>query len=100
MKNFDTKTVPFSAYNQVAFERDLAVKQLSDYGLGLGQRRDENLIRVVRCKDCIYGEPYKKDLSATSKKFIFCRKHHRKMMFWFDFCSKGRRKENNNNRTR
>ena len=32
--------VPAGAYEQVAWERDLAVQQLKDYGVGLGQTKD------------------------------------------------------------
>lgn len=48
------------AYDQVAWERDLAVQQLKDYGVGLGQRKNENLAKVTHCKDCKYGD-YTKD---------------------------------------
>lgn len=46
------ETVSTSAYKQVAWERDLAIHQLSQYGIELGQAKDEDLVRVVRCKDC------------------------------------------------
>lgn len=46
--------VSAGAYEQVAWERDLAVQQLKDYGVGLGQVKD--LAEVTRCKDCKYGD--------------------------------------------
>ena len=46
------ETVSTSAYKQVAWERDLAIYQLSQCGIELGQVKDEDLIRVVRCKNC------------------------------------------------
>lgn len=43
--------VSAGAYEQVAWERDLAVQQLKDYGVGLGQRKNENLVKVTHCAD-------------------------------------------------
>ena len=36
--------------DQVRWERDIALEQLADYGLSLGERAD--VVKVVRCKDC------------------------------------------------
>ena len=44
--------VPKAAYEQVAWERDLAVKQLhEDYGVGLGGKKND-AVKVVRCYEC------------------------------------------------
>lgn len=44
--------VPKAAYDQVAWERDLAVKQLhEDYGVGLGGKKADT-VKVVRCYEC------------------------------------------------
>lgn len=41
------------AYEQAMFERDLAIEQLrNDYGVGLGQKRSDNVEKVVHCRDC------------------------------------------------
>jgi hypothetical protein len=42
--------IPKGAYEQVKWERDMAVQQLNDYGVQLGEKAD--LQAVVRCKDC------------------------------------------------
>ena len=36
--------------DQVKWERDIALEQLADYGISLGERAD--VVKVVRCKDC------------------------------------------------
>jgi hypothetical protein len=42
--------IPKGAYEQVKWERDMAVQQLNDYGVQLGGKAD--LQAVVRCNDC------------------------------------------------
>lgn len=50
-----TKTadvVPKAAYDQVAWERDMAVLQLrADYGVGLGEKKAD-VAPVVHCREC------------------------------------------------
>ena len=77
--------VPAGAYEQVAWERDLAVQQLKDYGVGLGQRKNENLVKVTHCKDCKYG-----DYDSEPDDAMVCRRTNNG--FWRtgnDFCSRG-----------
>lgn len=40
--------------DQVRWERDIAMEQLADYGLSLGERAD--VVKVVRCKYCKHME--------------------------------------------
>lgn len=42
--------VSVGVLQQVIWERDTAIEQLEDYGVGLGEVAD--LVKVVRCKDC------------------------------------------------
>lgn len=42
--------------NQIRWERDTAIEQLSQIGKGLGERMDD-VEKVVRCKDCKYYNP-------------------------------------------
>lgn len=75
--------VPAGAYEQVAWERDLAVQQLKDYGVGLGQAKD--LAEVTRCKDCKYG-----DWDSKPDDAMVCLRTNDG--FWRtsnDFCSRG-----------
>lgn len=79
--------VPAGAYEQVAWERDLAVQQLKDYGVGLGQVKD--LAEVTRCKDCKYG-----DWDSKPDDAMVCLRTNDG--FWRtsnDFCSRGVPKE-------
>ena len=60
--------VPKAAYDQVAWERDLAVKQLhEDYGVGLGGKKADT-VKVVRCKNCRYYQTAK----SNKKGFLIC----------------------------
>ena len=60
--------VPKAAYEQVAWERDLAVKQLhEDYGVGLGGKKND-AVKVVRCKNCRYYQTAK----SNKKGFLIC----------------------------
>ena len=79
--------VSAGAYEQVAWERDLAVQQLKDYGVGLGQAKD--LAEVTRCKDCKYG-----DWDGKPDDAMVCLRTNDG--FWRtgnDFCSRGVPKE-------
>lgn len=40
-----------SAFEQVAWERDIAIKQLADIGKSLGEKMDD-VAKVVRCREC------------------------------------------------
>lgn len=43
-------------FEQVAWERDMAIAQLKDIGKGLGEKMDD-VVKVVRCRECFnwYG---------------------------------------------
>ncbi len=43
-------------YEQIKWERDLAIEQLQEYGVSLGEKAD--VVKVVRCKDCIHWGCY------------------------------------------
>lgn len=40
------------AFEQVKWERDIAIEQLKSYGVGFCENKE--LVEVVRCKDCKY----------------------------------------------
>ena len=53
---------------QLRRERDTAVKQLrDDYGVGLGEPKSPNVVKVVRCMECKYS----RDLQTTSEKYNY-----------------------------
>ena len=41
---------------QVRWERDTAIAQLEELGIGFGQKKPD-MVEVVRCEDCIYWKP-------------------------------------------
>ena len=82
-------------------ERDTAIKQLrDDYGVGLGEPKNPDVVKVVRCKDCKYS----RDLQTTSEKYnyrkgvVICTNgeiSNTEFAVWGnDFCSYGERKDN------
>ena len=84
---------------QIKRERDTAIKQLrDDYGVGLGEVKDPDVVKVVRCKDCKYS----RDLQTTSEKYNYCKGvvictngeiSNTEFAVWGnDFCSYGERK--------
>ena len=76
---------------QIKWERDLAIQQLKgDYGVGLGEPKSPDVVKVVRCMDCKYG----RDLQTT---VIICTNSEisgTEFGMWkHDFCSYGERKD-------
>ena len=101
-----------AVYEQTAWERDIAMEQLAAHGIGFGEECETadregtnctlSTIEVVRCKECVYyhaktgwcdelsffqtadGVPCSPDESADWKMFMED-----------DFCSRGKRAEDN-----
>ena len=46
-------------FEQVAWERDIAVGQLSDIGKSFGEKMDD-VAKVVRCRECVHFEPFRR----------------------------------------
>lgn len=79
----DIKNIPAAdvvskgLYEQIKWERDVAIEQLKEYGVSLCEKAD--VVKVVRCKDCINwdcGDCYRQELARPD-----------------DYCSYGVRKE-------
>ena len=47
-------SVSQNVVDQFRWERDTAIKQLSEIGKGLGEKMDD-IAKIVRCKDCEYS---------------------------------------------
>ena len=75
-------------YEQVRFERDVAIGQLKELGIGLGQKKPNDLERVVRCKDCKW---YK--FETWSDKYYCAFRSTWQDTDEDDFCSYGDRKD-------
>lgn len=51
-----TKAVPPSIADVYKWERDIALSQLEEYGIGFAEKKRDDLVEVVRCKDCEYAD--------------------------------------------
>ena len=51
-----TKAVPPSLADVYKWERDIALSQLEEYGIGFAEKKRDDLVEVVRCKDCRHYE--------------------------------------------
>lgn len=106
-----TKAVPPSLADVYKWERDIALSQLEEYGIGFAEKKRDDLVEVVRCKDCRYGEHIQiplwenRDIDKAPSQFhdfIKCHKFHIKGFnetFYLgddDFCSCGERSEAKN----
>ena len=106
MKTEKTKKVADAEFiekvAQIKCERDVAIKQLrDDYGVGLGEPKNPDVVKVVRCKDCKYS----RDLQTTSEKYNYCKGvvictngeiSNTEFAVWGnDFCSYGEREGEN-----
>ena len=84
------KVVSMGVFEQIRWERDIAIEQLKDYGVGFGEKK-KDLVEVVRCKDCKYGK--KIDDESVKCALIdgkdWCCNN--------DFCSDGVRRTGNEN---
>ena len=87
---------------QLRRERDLAIQQLKgDYGVGLGEPKNPDVVKVVRCKDCKYS----RDLQTKFERHtyvegcIICTNGEISdtefAMWGDDFCSYGEREGEN-----
>ena len=50
------KAVPPSLADVYKWERDIALSQLEEYGIGFAEKKRDDLVEVVRCKDCRHYE--------------------------------------------
>lgn len=50
------KAVPPSLADVYKWERDIALSQLEEYGIGFAEKKRDDLVEVVRCKGCKHGE--------------------------------------------
>lgn len=71
-------------FDQIRWERDIAIDQLDKIGKTLGEKMD-NVTSVVRCKDCKF--------LMFSDGYGECRRSHFGIVSPNDYCSKGVRKD-------
>lgn len=87
---------------QIKRERDTAIKQLrDDYGVRLGEPKNPDVVKVVRCVNCKYS----RDFQTKSEKAMYCSgciictngeiSDTEFAMWAYDFCSYGEREDKN-----
>lgn len=79
-----TKAVPPSLADVYKWERDIALSQLEEYGIGFAEKKRDDLVEVVRCGSC-------KNLSSDGRCEEFADDCIRPSAT--DFCSHGERRE-------
>lgn len=85
------KAVPPSLADVYKWERDIALSQLEEYGIGFAEKKRDDLVEVVRCKDCRHAEHREQMPNQVyckrDKLSTFCAVHDDD-----DFCKYGKRK--------
>ena len=81
-------------FEQIKWERDMAMQQLEEHGIPFGAKAD--VVAVVRCKNCDYWKDTSDD-TTTEPHWGECRKPLGDYRYCetaeCDFCSYGKRKE-------
>lgn len=87
----DMAITALAVYPQYKWERDVTIAQLDEYGIPFGAKKDDDVVKVVRCKDCKHkvvtedGEYDPED--------IVCEYWMSDGLNSNDYCSYGERKE-------
>ena len=62
IENLSAEAVSKGVLEQFRWERDVAMDQLEEYGIPFCTNKDEDIVKVVRCKDCIHRIDRRSDL--------------------------------------
>ena len=74
-------------FEQIKWERDIAMEQLKEYGISFGAKKSDDVVKVVRCKNC-------KHWRLDEDAFFYCAKRRNNAhMYTTSFCSYGERRE-------
>lgn len=84
----ENKTVSIEVLKQVMWERDAAIEQLEEYGVGFGEKK-KDLVEVVRCGQCA-----RRNKSADLTDTVLCYWLHNLSMPKNGFCNYGEREQN------
>lgn len=79
IESLSADVVPKGVLNQFRWERDVAMMQLEEYGIPFLTNKDEDIVKVVRCKDC--------------KWYKACKVFSNNAWHDDDFCAYGERRE-------
>ena len=80
----ESDIVPRGAYDQVVWERNIAIEQLQQLGYEFG----EKVTPVVRCKDCKFSDWY---TAMDGNRYCYCTEHGSSGHKENDYCSYGER---------
>lgn len=82
-----TKAVPPSLAEVYKWERDIALSQLEEYGIGFAEKKRDDLVEVVRCKDCKHYI-----VEGITTQYGWCHEYKHSVNE-DDYCSYGERKK-------
>jgi hypothetical protein len=82
-----TKAVQPSLADVYKWERDIALSQLEEYGIGFAEKKRDDLVKVVRCKDCKHWH------SNTEFCGIWSFQNIAQRTLSDDYCSRSERRE-------
>ena len=89
-----TETTPScGAIDQIKWERDVAISQLSEIGKGFAEKMDD-VAKIVRCKDCVISKIHMRPSAHPMSVGFgrYCPKH-REWVSEEHFCSDGTKRE-------
>ena len=86
------KVISMGVLEQIRWERDVAIDQLAEYGIGFGEKK-RDLVKVIRCKDCKWFAPNDNGF-ATNSPTGYCF-HHDIDRLKVDYCSDAERETGN-----
>ena len=78
-----------AVYPHYKWERDIALSQLEEYGIGFAEKKRDDLVEVVRCKDCRHQNHCYQTVSHNKT-------HDGFKEYWaepVEWCSRGERRE-------
>ena len=90
----DADVVSRGVFEQVKWERDMAMQQLEEHGIPFGGEADD-VVNVVRCKDCKYFKHFNGCGNWCHRRIRTDIEFHTKTN---DFCSWGKRKDKDDGR--
>ena len=79
-------------YEQIKWERDIAMEQLEEHGIAFGAKKQGDAVEVVRCKDCKHGTLCD---NLQGAEYVDCVLDDCSVRKPSDYCSYGERKEDN-----
>lgn len=86
-------------FEQIKWERDIAMEQLKEYGISFGAKKSDDVVKVTRCKDCKWSrERNEYEMEYLVEGVLICTSSDADVDCWNPVfpehsCSYGKRKE-------